>query len=112
MTDTTGALGVGLFGLGWLALVGYATPARGGNRILRGRRGADQRRPAQRGATGHGDHRLRVTIVDDGYGGADERAGSGLSGIRRRAEAHDGKLTLTSPPGGPTTVEVDLPCGS
>ncbi|MEU8189364.1 sensor histidine kinase [Micromonospora carbonacea] len=56
--------------------------------------------------------RLRVTIVDDGRGGADERAGSGLSGIRRRAEAHDGKLTLTSPPGGPTTVEVDLPCGS
>ena len=37
--------------------------------------------------------------------------GSGLLGIRRRAEAHDGTLTLTSPPGGPTTVEVSLPCG-
>ena len=56
--------------------------------------------------------RLRVTVVDDGDGGADLGGGSGLLGIRRRAEAHDGTLTLTSPPGGPTTVEVSLPCGS
>lgn len=56
--------------------------------------------------------RLLLTIRDDGHGGADTRAGSGLLGIRRRAEAHDGTLTLTSPPGGPTIVEVDLPCGS
>jgi signal transduction histidine kinase len=58
------------------------------------------------------DDRLRLTIVDDGHGGADTATGSGLLGIRRRAEAHDGTLTLTSPPGGPTTVEVSLPCGS
>lgn len=57
------------------------------------------------------DGRLRLTIVDDGHGGADAGTGSGLLGIRRRAEAHDGTLTLTSPPGGPTTVEVSLPCG-
>ncbi|MEU4739150.1 sensor domain-containing protein [Actinosynnema sp. NPDC023658] len=56
--------------------------------------------------------RLLLRISDDGRGGADERGGSGLSGIRRRIEAYDGRLTLDSPPGGPTTIEVDLPCGS
>jgi signal transduction histidine kinase len=56
--------------------------------------------------------RLRLRVHDDGRGGIDERDGSGIGGIRRRVEAHDGRLTLTSPPGGPTTVEVDLPCGS
>ncbi len=56
--------------------------------------------------------RLRVRVTDDGKGGADERDGSGLTGIRRRTEAHDGSLTLTSPPGGPTVLDVDLPCGS
>lgn len=56
--------------------------------------------------------RLVLRIEDDGHGGADERGGSGLTGIRRRVEAHDGKLTLTSPPGGPTTMLVELPCGS
>ncbi len=58
------------------------------------------------------DDRLHLRITDDGRGGADEHAGSGLAGIRRRTEAHDGTLTLTSPAGGPTTVEVELPCGS
>ncbi|QCB92326.1 sensor histidine kinase [Cellulomonas shaoxiangyii] len=56
--------------------------------------------------------RLRVVVTDDGEGGADEAAGSGLAGIRRRTEAHDGSLQLTSPRGGPTTLEVTLPCGS
>jgi signal transduction histidine kinase len=56
--------------------------------------------------------RLLVTVHDDGRGGADEASGSGLVGIRRRTEAHDGTFTLISPPGGPTTVEVNLPCGS
>jgi signal transduction histidine kinase len=55
---------------------------------------------------------LRVRVDDDGKGGADEHAGSGLGGIRRRIEAYDGALTLTSPPGGPTTLLVELPCGS
>ena len=57
------------------------------------------------------DGRLRLCVTDDGRGGADEHGGSGLVGIRRRTEAHDGTLVLTSPPGGPTTLEVDLPCG-
>ncbi|MER7490179.1 sensor domain-containing protein [Streptomyces sp. NPDC126497] len=58
------------------------------------------------------DDRLHVEVHDDGRGGADERNGSGITGIRRRAEAHDGTLELASPPGGPTTLKVTLPCGS
>ncbi|MDR7276663.1 sensor histidine kinase [Catenuloplanes atrovinosus] len=54
---------------------------------------------------------LRLVVTDDGHGGADADGGTGLTGIRRRAEAHDGTVTLTSPVGGPTTVEVELPCG-
>lgn len=55
--------------------------------------------------------RLRLLVEDDGRGGADEDAGSGLTGIRRRVAALDGTLRLTSPPGGPTVLDVDLPCG-
>ena len=55
---------------------------------------------------------LRLRVADDGRGGAREAAGSGLAGIRGRVEAHDGTMTLTSPPGGPTTLDVELPCGS
>ncbi|MGW7658685.1 sensor histidine kinase [Streptomyces sp. NPDC054756] len=66
--------------------------------------------------------RLLLAVDDDGHGGATSPAeasgddgpgsGSGLAGIRRRVAAHDGTFRLTSPPGGPTTLEVDLPCGS
>jgi signal transduction histidine kinase len=56
--------------------------------------------------------RLLVRIDDDGRGGADEHHGSGITGIRRRIDAYDGDLTLTSPPGGPTILQVELPCGS
>ncbi|WP_433386028.1 sensor histidine kinase [Micromonospora sp. KLBMP9576] len=56
--------------------------------------------------------RLLVSIEDDGRGDADEARGSGLTGIRRRVEAYDGRMTLTSPPGGPTRMDVELPCGS
>ena len=63
--------------------------------------------------TVHGDgHRVRIDVVDDGRGGADERHGSGLAGLRRRVAAFDGELTLTSPVGGPTVVHVELPCAS
>jgi signal transduction histidine kinase len=55
--------------------------------------------------------RLRLRVSDDGCGGADENGGSGLVGIRRRVEAYDGKFVLTSPPGGPTMMDVNLPCG-
>jgi signal transduction histidine kinase len=56
--------------------------------------------------------RLVLRVHDDGWGGADESGGSGLAGIRRRVEAHDGLLTVRSPHGGPTTIQVELPCGS
>ncbi len=55
---------------------------------------------------------LRIVVEDDGRGGAREGEGSGLAGIRRRVEAHDGALTVTSPEGGPTRIEVELPCAS
>jgi signal transduction histidine kinase len=54
---------------------------------------------------------LRVLVRDDGRGGAAEDGpGTGLLGIRRRAAALDGTVTLTSPPGGPTVIEAELPC--
>lgn len=52
---------------------------------------------------------VRVTVTDDGPGGADP-AGGGLSGLARRAAALDGSFSVDSPPGGPTTVEAELPC--
>ena len=58
------------------------------------------------------DGRLLVAVVDDGRGGADAGAGSGLAGIARRVEAHDGVLTVSSPRGGPTEIRAELPCGS
>ncbi|HEX6353174.1 sensor histidine kinase [Actinophytocola sp.] len=54
---------------------------------------------------------LCVEITDDGKGGAAAVAGSGLAGIRRRVEAHDGAFALASPSGGPTTLTVSVPCG-
>lgn len=56
--------------------------------------------------------RLHVGVTDDGRGGADPAGGSGLAGIGRRVEAHDGDVTVTSPAGGPTEIRVELPCGS
>jgi len=56
--------------------------------------------------------RLLVTVRDDGAGGASEAGGTGLTGIRGRVAALDGRLTVASPPGGPTVVEVELPCAS
>ncbi|MEI8410972.1 MULTISPECIES: sensor histidine kinase [unclassified Kribbella] len=62
---------------------------------------------------------LYLAITDDGIGGARiaEQSdllgrGSGLHGMLHRVEAIDGRLELQSPIGGPTTVEVVLPCGS
>jgi signal transduction histidine kinase len=60
----------------------------------------------------HVSDRLRVEVRDDGRGGADPAAGSGLLGLRDRATALDGWLDVTSPPGGGTVVRAELPCGS
>jgi signal transduction histidine kinase len=53
---------------------------------------------------------LRVTVTDDGDGGADPANGTGLSGIERRLGTFDGVLAISSPPGGPTIIAVELPC--
>ncbi|MFE2872739.1 MULTISPECIES: sensor histidine kinase [unclassified Embleya] len=56
------------------------------------------------------DGKLRITVTDDGVGGADLMKGTGLRGIERRLDTFDGTLALDSPVGGPTTVIMELPC--
>jgi signal transduction histidine kinase len=53
-----------------------------------------------------------VEVHDDGVGGADPDAGTGLRGLRDRVTALGGTMRLVSPPGGPTTLMVEVPCGS
>ncbi|WP_327000041.1 sensor histidine kinase [Dactylosporangium sp. NBC_01737] len=55
--------------------------------------------------------RLCVVVTDNGAGGADDRRGTGLVGLRRRVHALDGTVDVDSPPGGPTTITLELPCG-
>jgi signal transduction histidine kinase len=57
-------------------------------------------------------NRLVVEVADDGRGGADPSAGSGLTGLAQRVRALDGTLTVASPHGGPTTIRAEIPCGS
>jgi signal transduction histidine kinase len=52
---------------------------------------------------------VRVTVHDDGIGGVDPSKGTGIAGIRARINAVDGTGTVSSPPGGPTTVIVQVP---
>lgn len=53
---------------------------------------------------------LRISVRDEGRGGADDAGGSGLLGVRRRVAALDGTVEVTSPVGGPTVIGVELPC--
>ncbi|MDX2931749.1 sensor histidine kinase [Streptomyces ipomoeae] len=64
---------------------------------------------------------VRVVVRDDGRGGAEDGSavpgtaptstgGSGLLGMRRRVAALDGTFAVTSPAGGPTVIDVELPC--
>jgi signal transduction histidine kinase len=53
---------------------------------------------------------LVVEVRDDGRGGADPGAGTGLAGLGDRVSVFDGRLSLHSPPGGPTRVVVEIPC--
>jgi signal transduction histidine kinase len=53
---------------------------------------------------------LRAGVTDDGCGGADPARGTGLHGIERRLAAFDGVLAVSSPPGGPTVVNMEIPC--
>lgn len=58
----------------------------------------------------YADDVLAITVSDDGAGGADPARGTGLRGIDRRLAAFDGTMTVSSPPGGPTVVTMELPC--
>jgi signal transduction histidine kinase len=53
-----------------------------------------------------------IEVSDDGIGGADDAAGSGLRGLADRVEALDGRLRVVSPRGAGTIVTAELPCGS
>ena len=53
---------------------------------------------------------LRIGVTDNGHGGADAARGTGLRGIERRLAAFDGVLAVSSPPGGPTVVNMEIPC--
>ncbi|MFD4603925.1 sensor histidine kinase [Streptomyces sp. NPDC058464] len=59
---------------------------------------------------GYRDGRLHLEVRDDGRGGAAAAAGSGLTGLADRVSVLDGRLSLSSPPGGPTLLRVELPC--
>jgi len=58
-----------------------------------------------------GSDAIRITVHDDGRGGADARKGSGLVGIRARVEGVDGRFAIDSPEGGPTTLVAVIPVG-
>ncbi|MFI9329903.1 sensor histidine kinase [Kitasatospora sp. NPDC052868] len=53
---------------------------------------------------------LRVRVTDDGLGGADAAAGTGLTGLAKRVGSLDGTFHVSSPVGGPTTITAELPC--
>ncbi|MGW7368136.1 sensor histidine kinase [Streptomyces sp. NPDC054841] len=60
---------------------------------------------------GHNKGRLSLEIRDNGRGGADTaNGGTGLTGLADRVSVLDGRLALSSPPGGPTLLRVEIPC--
>ena len=58
------------------------------------------------------DDRLVLEVTDNGIGGIDESRGTGVAGARRRVGALDGTSYVNSPVGGPSSLLVELPCGS
>jgi signal transduction histidine kinase len=54
--------------------------------------------------------RLVVEVRDDGIGGADPAAGSGLRGLEDRLAALDGRLEVSSPNGSGTLIRAEVPC--
>ncbi|RAJ43032.1 signal transduction histidine kinase [Kitasatospora sp. SolWspMP-SS2h] len=56
------------------------------------------------------DRELRVSVHDNGVGGADAGRGSGLRGVERRLAAFDGLLAINSPAGGPTMAAFSIGC--
>ena len=71
------------------------------------------RHSGARHATVHGRYHsdlLVIDITDDGHGGADQSAGSGLTGLADRLKALGGRMRVSSPVGGPTLLHVEVPC--
>ncbi|MFI1437719.1 sensor histidine kinase [Streptomyces fructofermentans] len=64
----------------------------------------------ERGAGAGEGGRLWIEVRDDGRGGADPAAGGGLTGLADRLAVLDGTLGVTSPPGGPTVLRLEIPC--
>ena len=58
----------------------------------------------------HANGSLRISVIDDGRGGADPAGGSGLRGLERRLGTFDGVLAVNSPAGGPTIIAIEVPC--
>jgi signal transduction histidine kinase len=58
----------------------------------------------------HTDEMLRIGVTDNGHGGAEPARGTGLRGIERRLASFDGVVAISSPPGGPTAVTMEIPC--
>jgi signal transduction histidine kinase len=58
----------------------------------------------------HSEGTLRAWVKDDGVGGASLDKGHGLQGLDDRLHAAGGRLLITSPGGGPTTITAELPC--
>jgi signal transduction histidine kinase len=56
--------------------------------------------------------RIAIDVSDNGKGGASTNGGTGLAGLAERAHALGGWMQVLSPAGGPTSVIVELPCGS
>jgi signal transduction histidine kinase len=75
---------------------------------IRMRHSADPSRPGRAGRPRTG--LLRIEVTDDGTGGADPANGTGLAGIERRLGTFDGILAVSSPPGGPTMIIMEVPC--
>ncbi len=58
----------------------------------------------------HSDGVLSAVVGDDGRGGADPDAGTGMRGVMRRLSAFDGTMSVSSPDQGPTIVTLEVPC--
>ena len=86
-----------------------------GRRLLRGRRGAHQRRQARSGLRGEEFGRtppapaFDLLISDDGIGGADSGKGSGLIGLKDRIEVLGGRMQVDSPRGVGTALDIAIP---
>ena len=89
----------------------------GGGGVLRCRRIAHEHRQARERRLGDGQPpcldgvTLRLSVADDGAGGATAGGGSGLVGLRDRVDAMSGELAVTSTPGEGTTVTAVIPLG-